>query len=336
MIAERAEKALRIAMWPNPTAETARTTCPSITAQTSDERTPETSPTALESLQLPPRELLDLLTFDHLTDIALAVVKRQASAELELSHLEVGDLGPFVEMWLRLQPWKLKLAQIPTMAESQLGFGLKQSQLHAAPSLHDHAGATVGFLRLSSTSGQLPDIAFTQLGVRAKRAAVESGLPDLAAASLVGAMKELRDNVVEHSRRPHSGLIAFRATDDRFEFCVADAGKGVLASLRENPKYSGLADSGQALRVALTDGESRFGPGLDRGYGFHDLFRALQKIQGVVHFKSGDHSLEYNGLSPTVGELDLAQCADLTGFLVSVTCLTPGANSLRHGQESTR
>lgn len=278
---------------------------------------------------------MDLLTFDHLTDIALAVQKGRVSADGELGRLMVGDLGPFVEMWLRLDAWKLKLSQLPTLAKSQFGLSLEQSLSRATPSLRDHADGAVGFLKLSATSGQPPDIEFTQLGLRAKRAATEVGIPDLAAASLVGAMKELRDNVVEHSRRPHSGLIAFRTTGGRFEFCVADAGKGVLASLRENPKYAALADSGQALRVALTDGESRFGSGSDRGYGFHDLFRALQKLQGVVHFESGDHRLAHNGLSPTVGELNLAQCADLTGFLVSVTCLTPGGSS-RHGHEPAR
>ena len=91
--------------------------------------------------------------------------------------------------------------------------------------------------------------------------AVASRLPKLgpirlARSGRIGplALGELQDNVFEHSGRPESGVVAYAASNGAFEFVVADAGRGVLASLRENPEFAGLADSGAALRVAVLTG----------------------------------------------------------------------------------
>jgi anti-sigma regulatory factor (Ser/Thr protein kinase) len=83
----------------------------------------------------------------------------------------------------------------------------------------------------------------------------------------MGAFGELQDNVFEHSGRPESGVVAYAANNDAFEFVVADAGRGVLARLRENPEFSLLADSGAALRVAASDGASRHARSTGHGYG---------------------------------------------------------------------
>lgn len=158
----------------------------------------------------------------------------------------------------------------------------------------------------------------------AENAALTAGLAKGLTASLVGALGELQDNVFEHSGRPATGLIVYGAGNGAFEFVVADAGCGVLASLRENPKFAHLADCGAALRVAASDGASRHARSSGHGYGIGQLFRALAHHAAELRFRSGDHALRLWGDAPSLtGQVELAQKAWLDGLTISVRC-APG------------
>lgn len=170
-----------------------------------------------------------------------------------------------------------------------------------------------------------------QWAKHAENAAVVAGLPRGLAAGLMGALGELQDNVFEHSGRPESGLVAYAASDSAFEFVVADAGRGVLASLHENPDFAGLADSGAALRVAASDGASRHARSTGHGYGIGQLFRALAHDAAELRFRSGDHALRLWGDAPSLtGQVELAQKAWLDGLTISVRCApqAPGRRPL--------
>ncbi len=160
-----------------------------------------------------------------------------------------------------------------------------------------------------------------QWAKHAENAAVTAGLPRGLAAGLMGALGELQDNVFEHSGRPESGIVAYAASDGAFEFVVADAGRGVLASLRDNPEFAGLTDSGTALRVAVSDGASRHARSTGHGYGIGQLFRALAHDAAELRFRSGDHVLRLWGDAPSLtGQVELAQKAWLDGLTISVRC----------------
>ena len=140
----------------------------------------------------------------------------------------------------------------------------------------------------------------------------------------MGALGELQDNIFEHSGRPATGLVAYGAGNGAFEFVVADAGRGVLASLRENPEFARLADSGVALRVAASDGASRYARSTGHGYGISQLFRALAHHSARLRFRSGDHALRVWGDAPSLaGHVELAQKAWLDGLTITIHC-TPG------------
>jgi hypothetical protein len=70
-------------------------------------------------------------------------------------------------------------------------------------------------------------------------------------------MRELENNIHEHSENAATGLLAFRAARGVFEFVAADRGIGILSSLRQSAQFAALQDHGRALREALTDGTSR-------------------------------------------------------------------------------
>jgi hypothetical protein len=162
-----------------------------------------------------------------------------------------------------------------------------------------------------------------QWAKHAENAAVASGLPRSLAVSLIGALGELQDNVFEHSGCPITGLVAYGARNGAFEFVVADAGRGVLASLRENSEFSHLADSGTALRIAASDGASRYARSTGHGYGISQVFRALANNAAELRFRSGDHALRLWGDSPSLtGQVELTQKAWLDGLTITVRCAT--------------
>jgi hypothetical protein len=119
----------------------------------------------------------------------------------------------------------------------------------------------------------------TQFLMAARKSAEAVGFPGATAQSLAAAIREMESNVHEHSERASTGIIVFQARPSDFEFVVADAGIGILATLREALEFRHLSDHGQALHAALQEGVSRYGRSADRGNGFRDLFRGLADLQ---------------------------------------------------------
>lgn len=156
--------------------------------------------------------------------------------------------------------------------------------------------------------------------MRLQQAAEHVGFSKPVAQGMVGATRELADNIKEHSEHEDTGLIAFRADGSVFEIVVADAGVGVLNSLRRSQVYSYLRDAGTALRLAVTDGQSRTSDP-KRGYGISEIFRALAGFSGKIRFRSGDHALTIEGdVLSLEGKVTIAQRAPYPGLTVSIQC----------------
>lgn len=158
-----------------------------------------------------------------------------------------------------------------------------------------------------------------QWTTHAENAAKAHGLNAHLVAGLLGALIEIQDNVYEHSGAPETGVVAYAITSNSFEFVVADRGIGVLASLRQNPKYADVSDAGAALQLAITDGVSRFPLETGHGQGFNQLFRTLVGHSAELRFRSGDHALTLRpGRDITEGASVLAQVAPMAGLSISV------------------
>jgi hypothetical protein len=183
-----------------------------------------------------------------------------------------------------------------------------------------NAQAGVFPLRLLGADGERSDL-WQLWASRADQAALAVGFPARVAAEIVGALGELQDNVFRHSEASRTGLVAFAARPGSFEVVVSDGGVGVLTSLRSHPDYLGLEDAGIALKVAVADGQSRFGRASGYGFGMGQMFRALANHDGDLRFRSDDHALEVRGHSPSLqGRVQLRQKAALPGLTVSVLC----------------
>ena len=106
-----------------------------------------------------------------------------------------------------------------------------------------------------------------------------------------GVLGEMGDNVVWHAfeneHRSSPALAAFYVADGVASFCVADAGKGYLKSLKRNPVWAGLQRDEEALDAVIN---KRATSRVDEkfGGGFKDLFNSLLDFNGCVFLRSGN------------------------------------------------
>jgi hypothetical protein len=185
--------------------------------------------------------------------------------------------------------------------------------------------ALVGFFRMGAEWSE-DDTPWMGFQLAAQKAASAMGFHRQTAAQFAAALGEMFSNVHEHSGASSSGVAAFMAGGDAFEFAVADSGIGVRESLRSCTDYADLADDGKALRLALTDGVSRFGAQSGRGKGFRPIFVGLANLSGVLRFRSGDRGLVIDGQK--IGDMSAvtAQKVRIPGFFASVSCLLQGSS----------
>jgi anti-sigma regulatory factor (Ser/Thr protein kinase) len=262
-------------------------------------------------------------TFEVADDLLWQAIAGRLPQLLPLTLERSGMIGPLVELAIARMatPDAYRGVCVESPIFHQVEHALADGTISGAGA-HDRAG--VFPLSRYDLSAQGQNAFRDQWTKHAENAAVASGLPRILVTGLMGAIGELQDNVFEHSGRPASGLLAYGASNGAFEFVVADAGRGLLASLRENPEFAHLSDSGAALRVAASDGASRHARNTGHGYGIGQLFRALAHHAAELRFRSGDHALRLWGDAPSLtGHVELAQKAWLDGLVISVRC-APG------------
>jgi len=138
------------------------------------------------------------------------------------------------------------------------------------------------------------------------------------ARGLVAALHEMVDNVLEHAGLGDEprGLVAYAVTEADLCFAVADLGRGVVASLRENPANHGITTDADALRAAITSGASRRSGAA--GTGFSDLIRALADLEGQLSFRSGASRLMLDGRGNASRVATLSNSPPMPGFQLSV------------------
>lgn len=176
---------------------------------------------------------------------------------------------------------------------------------------------------LEGTDGLL-DSEWQQFEIRFDRSAQSVGFSSTTAHALQGALHEMGENAVIHSEAPAAILVGYQVLKGAALFSVGDVGIGVLASLRSHPAYQHLELHKDAIRAALHDGTTRFGPNT-RGMGFRQVFRALAAQWGCLRFRSGNGcvTLSGEGLDADQGEESFPP--HLPGFQLTVCCRTSAA-----------
>lgn len=124
--------------------------------------------------------------------------------------------------------------------------------------------------------------------------ALLSSIPGIDRADLAAiewSANEIADNVLVHSQSPVGGFASvnlFRASK-RAEVCVADAGIGIPASLRQRfPEWDDIS----LLEAAIKEGVTR-DPALGQGNGLFGTFQVARASEGYFHILSGYAALSY-------------------------------------------
>lgn len=255
-----------------------------------------------------------------LDDIATASACEVVAAADEIAKAVPQSIGGIVEYELQRHLHRQDLPKLSDHTESvmvrriedliRLGHGPRSGDLQAVaedaimiPSILREDPLWIAFLK------------------RAEVTARNLGVGDLVAAGLAGAIAELADNVILHSEAVHSGIAAFARCNGGFEYVIADAGIGMLASLRKAPEFEALRDDLEALPLAITPGISRRGRQSGTGYGYRAVFAPLRSASGVVRVRSGRAVLQVSGLGPTPDQGRCSQRPPHQGLVVTVRIL---------------
>jgi hypothetical protein len=89
----------------------------------------------------------------------------------------------------------------------------------------------------------------------------------------------LCENVLEHAETPIQGLLAAQRYREGVELSIVDIGRGIPASLRDNPLYADLSDP-EAVRAALSAGVSGIAEE-GRGGGLPQLLDGCRQLRGA-------------------------------------------------------
>jgi anti-sigma regulatory factor (Ser/Thr protein kinase) len=266
--------------------------------------------------------LPDTLTFAEVDDIAFAAERGRLNSTPYPTPLAPAGLGPLLELTHLARAGGMPTPQAALWISTGWAGPLLTALSAGRKDWYCPDTQSIGFLR---TRGTLPtdEAVFSKFGLAAQKAACAVGVPKQTAAQLVGAIGEMHSNIYEHSGASETGLVAFRVDRTSFEWVVADHGIGVRASLAMHADYAELPDEGAALRAALSDGASRFGMGSGRGMGFRPLFVGLANLRAQLRFRSGDHALTIDGITPSILSARTSQKAKLRGLFAAVVCVPP-------------
>lgn len=141
--------------------------------------------------------------------------------------------------------------------------------------------------------------------------------------ALSKALHEMVDNVIQHSsatvNHPALGVVGYHISRRVMTFAVADVGRGVLNSLRTNPRWSSLLDSSQALQLAVSASATRrVGDDHEDG-GFERVLEALADLNGLLRFRSGNGLLTIDGRGQA-RQATSSYSQPMDGLQLSVTC----------------
>jgi hypothetical protein len=142
------------------------------------------------------------------------------------------------------------------------------------------------------------------------------------------AMQEMADNVLQHSGRdeyrPAPGLLGYQVEQQWMSYAVADVGRGVLSSLKTNPKWSSLSSSKDALTAAVLNDATRRADA-PNGNGFDQVKRSLIDLGGRLRFRTGSAWLSLAENGRDARRITVGSCERIVGFQLVVSCSLKGA-----------
>lgn len=239
--------------------------------------------------------------------VPAAGISLDAALELACAARDwrAGDGSALVERWK---------AQVPFLRNAVDAFKESPEVIHEL--------ASAELWRIETAQDWLDEAQGQQFLVRFERALRHCGFPVPFAQGLGKAFAEMTDNVLQHSgartQEPAVAVAGFHVEHEWMTFAIADTGRGILASLRSNPRWAEVRNSTDALSAVLERRATRR-PNEEEGHGFFEVFRALADRNALLRFRSGDGCLSLSG-EFNVPTFERGSSPAMPGFQLSVVC----------------
>lgn len=248
---------------------------------------------------MPIGDLHDNPNFNHSAPAALAFACLRASTDISLS------LAPDL---------------LQRILSSRVGMAVLEADLLRGPAeAFQFAGGEI-FGVPADQAFQEPGSQYEQFLRRAATALRGIGYPPRFAAFIGAVLREACDNATEHAQARSIPLVCYQVAGPAWSVAVVDSGCGVLASLKQNHRFSALRSDIEALRLALKDGVSRVADDL-RGRGYSLVKKRVTDLGAAVRLRSGS---AWASLSAPAGGLPHEEFRAVSGRL-------PGFLFLMHG-----
>lgn len=263
------------------------------------------------------------ITFDLVDDILCLDAQQQIDI---VRAARVQDLGPLIEFVFHDHVDRVgRLEAIPACIQTHLlGKTFDAGSLAAAVNPINSFANSVEFIPTPQVDDEVLDPKWAAFLLRAQQAAEASGMSKPFALAVVGTLEEMVDNVLFHSQASNTGIVGYQTSRGSFEYVVADAGIGVLESLRKNPEFAYLEDPLEALAAALESGTTSMPGSIARGTGFNALLRNIAKNNCDLRFHTSSACITFEGIQAFLRSQQIVQnnmqAPPIEGFSISVVC----------------
>lgn len=257
------------------------------------------------NLPVPYSMLSDFIKSDSVTLQTLT-----ASTEVEIEGADV-ELGPLAELLIFRRKSMSADVLIKMRNMGSLGNAFRSASSGGGWVYGSAPGAGVLRFQHGKPQDSEEDVKHQFLlgmlqGVRA------AAMPEQSAKALAGAAGELIDNVEQHAGSGQDALAAFQVHPGSLWLAIGDAGQGMLSTYRQFEDVSSTQD---ALRAAVIEHRSSTRDP-ERGQGFRKLMRALRSLDASLRVRTGDASLELEGMADS-SQWILREQVQLVGCVIS-------------------
>lgn len=233
-----------------------------------------------------------------------------ATAQIEVEGADV-ELGPLAELLIFRRRSTTADVAVKMRNMGALGEAFRKASKGSRWTYAPAPG--VGVLRFQHGSLQDDEeLVKHQFVLGLLQGAKAATMPAQSAQALAGAAGELIDNVEQHAGPGQDALAAFQVRPGSMWIVVGDAGQGMLPTYN---KFDDVSTTQDALRAAVIEHRSSTGDS-QRGLGFKDLMHALRSLDASLRVRTGDASLELEGMAD-IRQWVLREQVQLAGCVVS-------------------
>jgi hypothetical protein len=264
-------------------------------------------------------------------------LRRQVASGADLAPLKnapvhAASLGGAIELVCSWAQWVRDGAPAAGLVEQwaqridAISVGIELLRLGKNPPITNHWSKPKWELHVIAEANEWLGDAGTDFQQRFSRSLVNNGFEQKMARGVSKAFAEMASNVLEHSSdegtKPALALVGYQVEPGWMSFSVGDLGRGVLASLRTNPRWSHIDTEEEALCATVRDHATRR-TYETYGNGFQEVQHALKNRNGWLRFRSGDAALNIDGSQQEPLYVPKSS-SPLLGFQLTVICALAG------------